>query len=182
MKENKNTEPHFNERQVQTSEQECVALLKEKKLTVSTMESCTGGMVAARFINVAGVSDVFKAGYTTYSDEAKNKILGVKETTLEKYTAVSAEVAEEMVLGPALQIKPDVAISVTGIAGPDGGTDEKPVGLVYIGCRVKERVKTLECRFDGDRMQIREAATETALNLMKQCVVEYFKDMEIKGN
>lgn len=174
MEKTQNTEIDLSGRQVQTLEQECVDLLKEKGLTVSTMESCTGGMLAARFINVAGASDVFKAGYTTYSDEAKHKILGVKKTTLEQYTAVSAEAAMEMVLGSALQIVPDVAISITGIAGPDGGTAEKPVGLVYIGCRVKEKTKTAEYHFTGNRMEVREAAVEAAMVFMKQCVSDYF--------
>lgn len=153
-------------------EEICVALLKEKGYTVSTMESCTGGMVAAALVNVSGASEVFAAGYTTYSDEAKHKILGVKKETLETYTAVSPQVAEEMVLGKALLLQPDVAVSVTGIAGPEGGTDEKPVGLVYIGCRVKTRVKVMACHFTGNRMDVRNAAAKEALKLMIHCINE----------
>ena len=105
-------------------------------LTVSTAESCTGGMLAARLINVPGVSDSFKSGYITYANKAKRKILGVKKTTLAKYGAVSEETVREMVEGVVRVAKTDVGVAVTGIAGPDGGTKEKPVGLVYIACHV----------------------------------------------
>lgn len=162
-----------------TLEQECVELLHKYGLTVSTMESCTGGMVSARLINVAGASDVLHAGYVTYSDEAKHINLGVKKETLERYTAVSAEVAEEMAEAKALQIKPDVAVSITGIAGPGGGSADKPVGLVYIGCRVKEKVQVIKYCFAGDRTGVREQAAEKALSFMKQCITDYFhNDME----
>lgn len=155
-------------------EQECVELLQQHKWTVSTMESCTGGMLAARLVNVPGASDVFEAGYVTYSDKAKQINLGVDGKTLEQHTAVSAEVAKEMVEGRALQIKPDVALSTTGIAGPGGGTKEKPVGLVYIGCRVKEIICVEQFCFSGNRTEVRQQATEKALHFMKQCVNEYF--------
>lgn len=151
-----------------TLEQSCVDLLLANELTISTMESCTGGMVAARLINVPGVSEVFKAGYVTYSNKAKRKVLGVKQSTLKKYTAVSAKVAEEMAQGVSLLTKADVTLSVTGIAGPDGGTEEKPVGLVYIGCSVKGRTKVMEYHFDGSRMKIRESTVVAALTLLRQ--------------
>lgn len=155
-------------------EEECVKLLKQYGLTVSTMESCTGGMVASRLIGVAGASDVLKAGYITYCDEAKHEILGVSEDTLKCYTAVSSQTADEMVQGRALAMKPDVAVSVTGIAGPGGGTAEKPVGTVYIGCRVKEQVCVKECRFGGKRQSVREKAAEEALQFLKDCINGYF--------
>lgn len=117
-------------------EEKVVKLLKKQKLTMVTAESCTGGMLASKIINVPGVSDIFKAGLVTYANEAKREILGVKKKTLKKYGAVSKETAEEMVLGAIDRYGADVAVSVTGIAGPDGGTEEKPVGLVYIGCYV----------------------------------------------
>lgn len=160
-----------------TLEQSCVDLLLANELTISTMESCTGGMVAARLINVPGVSEVFKAGYVTYSNKAKRKVLGVKQSTLKKYTAVSAKVAEEMAQGVSLLTKADVTLSVTGIAGPDGGTEEKPVGLVYIGCSVKGRTKVMEYHFDGSRMKIRESTVVAALTLLRQCVLEYFSEI-----
>ncbi|MCR4588694.1 MAG: competence/damage-inducible protein A, partial [Lachnospiraceae bacterium] len=109
-----------------TLEKAVVDLLLANKLTVSTAESCTGGLLAGRLINVPGVSDVFKSGLITYSNKSKHRLLGVKKKTLEKFGAVSKETAEEMVKGLAGLTKADVCVSVTGLAGPDGGTDKKP--------------------------------------------------------
>lgn len=159
-----------------TLENAIVDLLVANKLTVSTVESCTGGMIAARLINVPGVSDVFKMGHITYSNKAKKKILGVKKRTLEKHTAVSAEVAKEMVKGVELVSKADVCVSVTGLAGPDGGTAKKPVGLVYIACSVKGNVTVQEYHFNGNRAKIRENATASALTLMRKCILEYMTE------
>ncbi len=160
-----------------TLEKACVDLLLANELTISTMESCTGGLIAARIINVPGASEVFKAGYVTYSNKAKRKVLGVKQSTLKKETAVSAKVAEEMAQGAALRTKADVSVSVTGLAGPDGGTKEKPVGLVYIGCNVKGKVRVEEYHFSGNRMKIRESAVAAALALLRTCVLEYFSEV-----
>ncbi len=159
-----------------TLENAVVDLLVANKLTVSTVESCTGGMIAARLINVPGVSDVFKMGNITYSNKSKKKILGVKKRTLEKYTAVSAEVSKEMVKGVELVSKADVCVSVTGLAGPDGGTAKKPVGLVYIACSVKGNVTVQEYHFNGNRAKIRENATASALTLMRKCILEYMTE------
>ena len=159
-----------------TLENAIVDLLVANKLTVSTVESCTGGMIAARLINVPGVSDVFKIGHITYSNKAKKKILGVKKRTLEKHTAVSAEVAQEMVKGVEMVSKADVCVSVTGLAGPDGGTAKKPVGLVYIACSVKGNVTVQEYHFNGNRAKIRENATASALTLMRKCILEYMTE------
>ncbi len=153
-----------------------VDLLVANKLTVSTVESCTGGMVAARLINVPGVSDVFKMGHITYSNKAKKKILGVKKRTLEKHTAVSAEVAEEMLKGVEMISKADVCVSVTGLAGPDGGTEKRPVGLVYIACSVKGKMTVREYHFNGNREKVRENATAAALTLMRKCILEYMTE------
>lgn len=158
-------------------EQSCVDLLLANELRISTMESCTGGMLAARLINVPGVSEVFKAGYVTYSNKAKRKVLGVKQSTLKKYSAVSEEVAREMAQGISLLTKADVTVSVTGLAGPDGGTREKPVGLVYIGCNVKGKTVVGEYHFSGDRAHIREEAVVAALALLRKCVLEYFSEV-----
>ena len=117
-----------------TMEESIVDLLKEKQMTVTTAESCTGGLLSGRILNVPGASAVYKEGYITYSNEAKEKLLGVSHETLETYGAVSYETAREMAAGAARSAGADVALAVTGIAGPDGGTKEKPVGLVYIGC------------------------------------------------
>lgn len=143
-------------------EQELVALLKEKQLVITTAESCTGGMIASRIVSVPGASAVFKEGYITYSDEVKSRVLGVKKSTLEKYFAVSAETAGEMAAGAARIAKSDIAISVTGVAGPDT-EDGKPVGLVYIGCSYKGKTSVGEYNFTGTRADIRNAAADEAL-------------------
>ncbi|MGP1429609.1 MAG: CinA family nicotinamide mononucleotide deamidase-related protein [Fusobacterium sp.] len=136
----------------------------EKPLTISTAESCTGGMIASKLIEVPGISENFMESIVSYSNEAKIKRLKVKKETLEKYGAVSEEVAREMLAG----LKTDVAISTTGIAGPDGGSKEKPVGLVYIGIRVKDKVKIFRRELKGDRNKIRQRAMMHALyNLLK---------------
>ena len=157
-----------------TLEKAVVDLLQANKLTVTCAESCTGGMLSSRLINVPGVSEVFKSGYVTYANKAKRKILGVKKGTLQKYGAVSAQTAEEMVKGAALFSKADVAVALTGLAGPDGGTEEKPVGLVYIACNVKGNVTVKEYHFNGNRLKIRDGATTAALMLMRNCILEYF--------
>lgn len=161
-----------------TLEQSIVEFLKKNKLTVATAESCTGGMVAARLVNVPGVSDCLKVGYITYADKAKRKLLGVRKGLLKKKGAVSYEVAEEMAKGAALFSKADVTIATTGIAGPDGGSDEKPVGLVYIACNVKGKVKVKECHFSGNRMKVRESTVANALIFMRECILEYCNEME----
>ena len=136
----------------------------EKPLTISTAESCTGGMIASKLIEVPGISTNFIEGIVSYSNEAKIKRLKVKKETLEKYGAVSEEVAREMLAG----LKTDVGISTTGIAGPDGGTKDKPVGLVYIGIKVKDEVKVFRRELKGDRNKIRQRAMMHALyNLLK---------------
>ena len=155
-------------------EQSVVDLLKSNGLSISCAESCTGGMVASRLINVAGVSEVLNNCYVTYSDKSKHKILGVKKSTLAKYTAVSEEVAEEMSQASAVPNKADVFVSVTGVAGPDSPYAGKEVGLVYIGCNVKGKNKVKEVKFKGDRIKIRECATTAALVLARECILDYF--------
>ncbi len=160
-----------------TLEKAVVDLLIANKLTVSTVESCTGGMLAARLINVSGISEVYKSGYITYSNKAKRKILGVKKGLLEKKGAVSEEVAKEMAKGAAAISKAEVSVSVTGIAGPGGGTEEKPVGLVYIACNVCGKIKVKKFNFRGNRAKIRETAVSSALILMRQCILEYYSEV-----
>ena len=136
----------------------------EKPLTISTAESCTGGMIASKLIEVSGISENFIEAIVSYSNEAKIKRLKVKKETLEKYGAVSEEVAREMLAG----LNTDIAISTTGIAGPGGGTKDKPVGLVYIGIKVKDEVKIFRRELKGDRNKIRQRAMMHALyNLLK---------------
>lgn len=160
-----------------TLEKVVVDLLLANDLTITCAESCTGGMLSSRLINVQGVSEVFKSAYVTYSNKAKRKQLGVKKPTLQKWGAVSKQTAEEMVKGAAFFSKADVAVAITGIAGPDGGTAEKPVGLVYIGCNVKGTITVKEYHFQGNRSKIRESATTAALVLMRSCILEYFSQI-----
>lgn len=147
-------------------------LLKKQGLTMSTAESCTGGMVAAKMVNVPGVSQVFTQGMVTYSNEAKMRLLGVREETLQAYGAVSAQTAEEMAAGGAAMSGTDVCVAITGLAGPDGGTDQKPVGLVYMACSHKGRVRAEEFRFKGNRDKIREQSVIRALDLVRLCILE----------
>lgn len=153
-------------------EEEVVALLKEHHFSITTAESCTGGLVAATLINVSGVSEYLKEAYITYSDEAKIKLLGVDGNIIEKSTVVSKETAEAMALGGAKAAGCDICVSVTGIAGPDGGTKEQPVGLVYIGCTLKETVRSKRFVFSGDRMQVRLSAVEEALKFVKEMILD----------
>ena len=149
-------------------------LLYKKKLSISTAESCTGGMVAATLISYPGISDVFKEGAVTYSNEAKMKRLGVKEETLNKFGAVSEETAREMAEGIAREAKTDIGISTTGIAGPGGGTEEKPVGLVYIGVCIKGNVIVEKFNFTGDREAVRKKATMNALNILRKELIRNY--------
>lgn len=151
-----------------TLEQVVVRLLKEKQMTVTTAESCTGGLLAGRIMNVPGASQVYREGYITYADEAKEKLLGVSHETLKTQGAVSCETARQMAAGAARQAGADAALSVTGIAGPDGGTPEKPVGLVYIGCCVNGKTRVEEFHFTGNRSKNRDYAVVRALTLLRE--------------
>ncbi len=143
-----------------------VLALRERKKTVSFAESCTGGMIAKRVVDIAGCSDVFVGGAVTYANQAKIKILGVSPETLEKHGAVSEETAKEMARGIRLALGTDIGVSVTGIAGPGGGTPEKPVGTVYIGLSDKsgEIVKRLSLSAHRDRDFLRSVSATNALH------------------
>ncbi len=160
-----------------TLEKSVVDLLQANGLTACTVESCTGGMLAARLINVPGVSEVFKSGYITYSNKSKRSLLGIKKNILLKYGAVSDKIAREMAKGAALLAKTDVSVSTTGIAGPDGGSEEKPVGLVYIACNVRGTIEVRECHFSGNRTKIRESTVSAALSLMRECILKYYSEV-----
>ena len=144
-------------------EEKLVQTLAEMGLTISTAESCTGGMLASKIIDISGASDVYSEVFITYSNDAKMKYLKVKEETLDNYGAVSRETVLEMADGCCKQTGSDVALVTSGIAGPGGGTPEKPVGLVYIGCAYKDEVTAREFRFDGDRYEIRRQAVDEAI-------------------
>lgn len=147
-------------------EEKIVRELQNRGYTVTTAESCTGGLLAGRILNVSGASNVYNEGHITYSNEAKERLLGVSHDTLEKYGAVSTHTAAEMALGAAKAANANVGLSTTGIAGPGGGTPEKPVGLVYVGCCINGEVTVEECRFHGNREENRNAAVEAALQLL----------------
>lgn len=164
-----------------TLERAVVDLLMANKLTACTVESCTGGMLSARLINVPGVSEVFKSGYVTYSNKSKRRLLGIKKNILLKHGAVSEQIAREMAKTSAALARTDVSVSTTGIAGPDGGTAEKPVGLVYIGCNVCGRITVKECRFHGSREKIRESTVAAALSLMRECILQYYSEVTFGG-
>ena len=147
-------------------EEKIVKKLLEENHTITTAESCTGGLLAGRILNVSGASGVYNEGYITYSNEAKERLLGVEHETLEKYGAVSEQTAKEMAEGAAKAANANVGLSTTGIAGPSGGTPEKPVGLVYVACHINGETYVKECRFQGNREDNRHAAVGAALELL----------------
>ncbi|MDU6115112.1 MAG: competence/damage-inducible protein A [Paeniclostridium sordellii] len=150
-----------------TLEETVAKLLVEKNLTIAVSESCTGGMVSSMLIDYPGISQVFMEGCVTYSNEAKMSRLGVKKETLDSFGAVSTETAIEMAKGVAMNLKTNVGLSTTGIAGPGGGTTEKPVGLVYIGLYINGKIKVKKLNLAGSREKIRVKATKEALNFLR---------------
>jgi len=151
----------------QTLEEMVGKILKEKGKTLSVAESCTGGLVAAKITNISGSSDYFERGVVSYSNQAKMEILGVPRDLLEKYGAVSPEMALAMAQGVRRISKTDLGLSVTGIAGPTGGTKEKPVGLIYIGLADAQKSWVEKFLFGQDRMINRERAAQAALNMVR---------------
>lgn len=138
--------------------------LAQRGFKLVSAESCTGGMIGAVITDLPGSSAIYAGGFITYSNELKTQILGVPEPILEQYGAVSAAVAQAMAQGAMNRSGADIAVSVTGIAGPDGGTDDKPVGLVYIGYGVRGKpVSVSKHNFTGDRGAIRRQTVEAAL-------------------
>lgn len=150
-----------------TLEETAAKLLVEKNLTIAVSESCTGGMVSSMLIDYPGISQVFMEGCVTYSNEAKMSRLGVKKEILDSFGAVSTETAIEMAKGVAMNLKTNVGLSTTGIAGPGGGTAEKPVGLVYIGLYINGKTKVKKLNLAGSREKIRVKATKEALNFLR---------------
>lgn len=147
--------------------EELTLLLLDKNMMLVTAESCTGGLIGAAMTDRSGSSSVYERGFITYSNDAKMELLGVKPQTLESFGAVSEQTAEEMARGALNNSRAYIALSVTGIAGPTGGSDEKPVGLVWFGIADKTgTIQTHRFIFDGDRITIRQSAVETALELL----------------
>ena len=147
---------------------EALALARARGLKIATAESCTGGLVAALLTEIAGSSDVFERGFVTYSNAAKQELLGVSAATLAAHGAVSAATAREMALGALAHSRAEIAVSVTGVAGPGGGSADKPVGLVHFACAGPgERLAGVERRFgDLGRSAIRLAAVAQALEML----------------
>ena len=143
-----------------------VALLKAQGFTCATAESCTGGGVGSAITAVPGSSAVFAGGVISYANDVKRDVLGVSDQDLQTVGAVSPEVAAQMAAGARNLLKTDLAVSLTGIAGPDGGSDEKPVGLVWFGLATKDGVRTEKSIFRGDRDRVREQAVIHALGML----------------
>lgn len=146
--------------------------LIKNKLSITTAESCTGGWIASAIVDQPGVSEIFHEGYVTYSDEAKEKLLGVSHETIFYYGVVSEQTAREMAEGAARTAEADIALSSTGVAGPGGGTREHPVGEVYLGCYLKGRTKVVRMLGKGNRTEIRRQAVERVFVLLQEMLTE----------
>ena len=165
----------YSSKENEAMEEAVYRLLAKYGLTAATVESCTGGLTAAKLVNVPGASEVFHAGFITYSNKAKRKFLGVNKATLKKYGAVSKKTAQEMAEGGAAAAEADACVAITGIAGPDGGTEEKPVGLVYVACCLKNDTVVEECHFRGTRSEIREQSAMYALDLLRRTILKNYR-------
>ena len=146
----------------------------EKKITVTTAESCTGGMIASSIVSVSGSSAIFKSSVVTYSNEMKSKILNIPLTLINENGAVSKVIAYTMAYNVLDLINSDISIAVTGIAGPGGGSKNKPVGLVHIGIGTKQNIVTKRYLFKGNRLKVRQETTLEALKLSNK-IIETFK-------
>ena len=155
-----------------TLEEEVVNKLLEKNLIITTAESCTGGLIAAAIVNVSGASGCFNEGYITYANESKVRLLGVKEESIREFGVVSGVVVKEMAEGVLKKAGADISVAVSGIAGPLGGSADKPVGTVYIGICLKDKLTnnltkaSYKFHFEGDRMQIRNMTVVETLKLI----------------
>lgn len=155
----------------ETLEENVVKLLIENNITVAAAESCTGGLFTGKIVDVSGASKILNASFITYSNEAKAQFLNVSEETLKNFGAVSEKTAAEMAAGAAKAANSKAAIGITGLAGPLGGTKEKPVGLVYIGCYLDGEITVKEYHFQGNRKKIREYSVVNALDLLRRCII-----------
>ena len=149
---------------------EIIEKLSSRNKTVAVAESCTGGMVCSMLVEKAGASACFAEGYVTYSNEAKEKNLGVSHAVLESFGAVSEQTARQMAEGVRRRAEADYGLATTGIAGPDGGTAEKPVGLVYIACAHPAGTEVERHMFYGSRTRVRTQAAESTLHLLEKCM------------
>jgi PncC family amidohydrolase len=153
-------------------EEKIGGMLKEKGLTIAVAESCTGGLISGRITNISGASAYFLAGFITYSNKAKTSFLSVPEEVITRYGAVSFETAKLMAEGAKNAAGADIGVSVTGIAGPTGGTFEKPVGTVFIGLATGEGIYVRNFLFTGNRLEIKRETSEAALTFIADYLEE----------
>lgn len=151
--------------EIYVKSKELIEILVRKNEYISTAESCTGGMIASSIVSIPSASACFNEGFITYSNEAKHKYLGVENDTLNKYGPVSENTVKEMVKGVINISHSDIAVVSSGIAGPTGGTKEKPVGLVYLACAYKDNIFVKNEVYSGDRTEVRKKATLDALSI-----------------
>lgn len=147
--------------------------LLDNRLSIATAESLTGGMIASELVGYPGISECFSYGYITYSDDAKEEVLGVRKTTLEKYGAVSHQTAREMAKYVRAISNADIGIASTGFAGPTGGNKENPVGTVYVSCSIDDFVITRKFLFKGSRFLVRTKTVNAAFKLLYDCIKRY---------
>jgi nicotinamide-nucleotide amidase len=175
----KRTGPCLYSEEDQTLDLVAANLLLKNNLTIATAESCTGGLISQTLTDIPGISRVFIGGAVTYSNDAKEEYLGVKKETLMQFGAVSRETALEMAEGIRRSLKTDIGVSVTGIAGPDGGTSEKPVGLVYIGLASGQGTITKELRLHGNRKRIRTITALYVFDMIRRHILKL--DIDLGG-
>lgn len=160
-----------------TDAQQLGKVLQERGGMLATAESCTGGMIAEQITQIAGASAWFVGGWVTYSNEMKTSQLGVDGSLLETHGAVSWQVAKAMCEGAKERSEATVSISTTGIAGPSGGSEEKPVGIVFVGCSVANETQVREFRFQGTRDEIRKQVSTTAMNIATSLIIGDVKEV-----
>ena len=144
--------------------------LIEKNISITTAESCTGGRVASEITKYAGVSSIYPGSVVSYSNKIKQKVLNVRKSTLKNFGAVSRECVKEMLDGVEELMETDISVAISGIAGPTGGTKEKPVGLVYIGVKYKDKLFIEKNIFDGDRNEVQERAKNRAFEMVEKII------------
>jgi len=144
--------------------------LKKQDLTIATAESCTGGLIAHTLTNISGSSDYFDRGVVSYSNESKIELLGIPKVLIKKHGAVSEQVAVAMAEGVRTKSKVDIGLATTGIAGPTGGTKEKPVGLVYVAVSTSDDTVVEKFQFNGNRLENKDSACNAALGMLLDCL------------
>ena len=145
----------------------------KNRLTITTAESCTGGMISSAIVHINGSSQIFKSSFVTYSNDMKSKLLNISNDLIKKNGAVSEIIAFNMAKNSLKMLKANLSIAVTGIAGPTGGTIDKPVGLVWIGVGTDKKIITNKYQFNGNRLEIRQKTTYEALKLANKVILDF---------